>query len=72
MGTKRFILLALVLIGLTGVQAQEKVKWYSIAEALQLTSKEPRMMVIDVYTDWCGWCKRMDATTFSILRLPAF
>lgn len=65
MGTKRFILLALVLIGLTGVQAQEKVKWYSIAEALQLTSKEPRMMVIDVYTDWCGWCKRMDATTFS-------
>lgn len=22
-------------------------------------------MVIDVYTDWCGWCKRMDATTFS-------
>ena len=19
---------------------------------------------MDVYTDWCGWCKRMDATTF--------
>ena len=23
------------------------------------------MMVIDVFTDWCGWCKRMDANTFS-------
>lgn len=20
---------------------------------------------IDVYTDWCGWCKRLDQTTFS-------
>src|SRR5690606_14417368 len=19
---------------------------------------------IDIYTDWCGWCKKMDATTF--------
>ena len=22
------------------------------------------MWFIDMYTDWCGWCKRMDATTF--------
>jgi thioredoxin-related protein len=21
--------------------------------------------LIDLYTDWCGWCKRMDANTFS-------
>jgi thioredoxin-related protein len=44
---------------------QEEVKWYSIDEAIALSMNEPRIMVIDVYTDWCGWCKRMDATTFS-------
>jgi thioredoxin-related protein len=22
------------------------------------------MVYMDIYTDWCGWCKRMDATTF--------
>lgn len=32
---------------------------------------EPRMMVIDVYTDWCGWCKRMDAATFSVPEIAA-
>jgi thioredoxin-related protein len=26
--------------------------------------KEPKSIFIDVYTDWCGWCKRMDASTF--------
>jgi thioredoxin-related protein len=51
--------------GFMGLQAQEKVKWYSIEEAIQLTTQEPRVLVIDVYTDWCGWCKRMDANTFS-------
>jgi thioredoxin-related protein len=30
-----------------------------------MASEQPRILVIDVYTDWCGWCKRMDATTFS-------
>jgi thioredoxin-related protein len=47
------------------VSAQDEVKWYSIEEAVMLASQEPRVIVIDVYTDWCGWCKRMDATTFS-------
>lgn len=62
---KIIYILTLVLIGTGLASAQETVKWYSIDEALQLASKEPRVIVIDVYTDWCGWCKRMDATTFS-------
>lgn len=57
--------LVLLLAGLNVLDAQEKIKWYSIEEAIQLVREEPRIMVIDVYTDWCSWCKRMDATTFS-------
>ena len=55
----------LLLLGITAVEAQEEVNWYSIDEAIQLAAEEPRVLVIDVYTDWCGWCKRMDAITFS-------
>lgn len=63
---KRVLLLTGVIFALISISAaQEKVKWYSIEEAIQLASQEPRVLVIDVYTDWCGWCKRMDKETFS-------
>lgn len=42
----------------------ERIQWYSFEEAYELNKTEPRMIFIDMYTDWCGWCKRMDATTF--------
>lgn len=58
------LFLGLILSGFNAV-AQDKIKWHTIDEAIQLASQEPRVLVIDVYTDWCGWCKRMDATTFS-------
>lgn len=61
---KLLLVLGMVLIGITSM-AQEKIKWHSIDEAVKLASQDPRILVIDVYTDWCGWCKRMDATTFS-------
>lgn len=62
---KIFIISVLAIFISVLANAQEKVKWYSITEAIELNKQEPRMMVIDVFTDWCGWCKRMDANTFS-------
>ncbi len=34
-------------------------------EAMERAKTEKRKIFIDVYTDWCGWCKVMDKTTFS-------
>ncbi|MCX6251636.1 MAG: DUF255 domain-containing protein [Bacteroidetes bacterium] len=46
-------------------QKADKIKWYSFEEAFKLSKKKPKKMLIDVYTDWCGWCKRMDADTYT-------
>lgn len=42
-----------------------KIEWLSWNEAVKRMEKEPRKIMVDVYTDWCGWCKRMDATTMT-------
>jgi thioredoxin-related protein len=41
-----------------------KIKWLDIEEAVALNKKKPKKIFIDTYTDWCGWCKKMDASTF--------
>lgn len=43
----------------------EKIKWLTIEQAAERIKKEPRKVMIDVYTDWCGWCKKMDKDTFT-------
>ena len=40
------------------------INWLSWDEAMQLSEQEPKKIFLDVYTDWCGWCKRMDQITF--------
>jgi thioredoxin-related protein len=46
-------------------KSDEKIKWLTIEQAAERMKKEPRKVVIDVYTDWCGWCKKMDKDTFT-------
>lgn len=41
------------------------VKWYTLEEAQAAMKKKPKKIFVDVYTDWCGWCKVMDRKTFS-------
>ena len=44
----------------------KEIHWITNMDELQAKmKKEPRKVYMDVYTDWCGWCKKMDATTFS-------
>lgn len=42
-----------------------KVHWYSIGDVDKLMAENPKPLFIDAYTDWCGWCKKLDKDTFS-------
>lgn len=44
--------------------SQKKVNWLTWEEAIEKNKVEQRKIVIDFYTDWCSWCKKMDANTF--------
>ncbi|MEF8845350.1 MAG: DUF255 domain-containing protein [Bacteroidales bacterium] len=46
-------------------QQDTKVNWYSFEEAVKLNKENPKKVLIDVYTDWCGWCKKMKKQTFN-------
>ncbi|MDC6405121.1 MULTISPECIES: thioredoxin family protein [Maribacter] len=69
---KNLFLVAFLLIS-AGSQAQE-VKWLSWNEAAELaaTDKNPKKVFVDVYTDWCGWCKKMDKDTFQNPEVAAY
>lgn len=48
------------------------VKWISWNEMVAAQKIEKRKIIIDVYTDWCGWCKHMDKTTFKDSTVSAY
>ena len=43
----------------------DELKWYTFDEGYTLAQKKGKIMLVDVYTDWCGWCKRMDRDTYA-------
>mgnify|MGYP002626056288 CR=1 FL=1 len=59
------MLMAMLLTVGSMAVAQERIQWMDIQEAEAACLKQPKKIFVDVYTDWCGWCKRMDQTTFA-------
>lgn len=54
------------------VPAATSLKWYTWEEAAVLQKTKPKKIFVDVFTDWCGWCKRMDQSTFSDPKVAAY
>jgi thioredoxin-related protein len=58
----------LLLPGLAGPAAggpAPGVSWRSWDRGLEEARGSGRPVLVDVYTDWCGWCRRMEADVYS-------
>jgi thioredoxin-related protein len=71
------LLLALGLLGLPALGSAEnpvpralmgepsgKLDWLAFDAAAERASKEGKHVIVDVYTNWCGWCKVMERQTY--------
>jgi thioredoxin-related protein len=60
--------LALVLPLLAGpvhAAGSGSLKWQGWDAGLRAAGKSQRPVLVDVYTDWCGWCRRMDRDVYA-------
>lgn len=77
---KQYVIIACTIIGLglligTGhwqtvqadagkTAAHEALTWHRFDKALALAKQTNKPIVVDVFTDWCHWCKVMDEKTY--------
>lgn len=42
------------------------IAWHrDLRRAIEVARAEGKLIVADVYTDWCGWCKKMDKELYT-------
>lgn len=68
---KKLLILAVVLI-VSVCKGQTNFRDISFQEAVSEANKSDKLLFVDAYTDWCGWCKVMDRETFSKEEVGAF
>jgi thioredoxin-related protein len=68
---KKTILLLTILAFSIQTKAQ-KINWLTLNEALELQKENPKKIIMDVYTNWCGPCKMLDKNTFQNPDLAAY
>ncbi|TAH04741.1 MAG: DUF255 domain-containing protein [Sphingobacteriales bacterium] len=69
---QKFTLGLLILLLVAGNAKAQSIQWMSLTEAEAALKKQARPLLIDLYTDWCGWCKVMDKNTYSNKNVIAY
>ncbi len=64
MNVRSFIVIMLLSFLVLPLTGQRKIKWMTWEQAIEKNKTEKRKFVVDIYTKWCNWCKKMDKSTF--------
>ena len=58
-------LLLMVGVSNAAMKGQALVHWMDYSAALEKAKKNPKLIFVDLYADWCIPCRAMDATVYS-------
>ncbi len=70
---KQIFVFLFSLISISIIAQNTKIRWVSFEDALKLNNQYPKKkFFIDIYTDWCGWCVKMDNSTFADSTIASY
>jgi thioredoxin-related protein len=68
---KKISIVFFIIIVSTGAFAKD-LQWKHFNEGIAEAHKSGKKILVDVYTDWCKWCKKMDAETYTDKKVKAY
>jgi thiol:disulfide interchange protein len=58
--------------GTIPMRASSSIQWQNdLDQALSMAKANHGKVIVDVYTDWCGWCKKMDKIIYTDPKVTA-
>ncbi len=51
--------------------SNNKLAWLTFNAGMDRSAKENKKILVDVYTDWCSWCKKMDKEVYTDSKVIA-
>ena len=69
---RKLLFMALVILNVQVFAQEHTVKWMTWEEAIEANKTTKKKIFIDLYTDWCGWCKVMDRNVFQDSTVAAY
>jgi thioredoxin-related protein len=68
---KMLLIFLLLVVYSTGIFAKDP-QWKKFNEGIVEAKKSGKKILVDVYTDWCKWCKEMDKNTYADKNISAY
>ena len=64
-----FFAIFALLLHTSFTNADKELKWLDWNTGYPLAKKTNKIILVDSYTDWCGWCKKMDRDTYTDTKI---
>ncbi len=64
-----FIRVFLILLFIFSFSFSSEIHWFSFEEGLKKAKEENKLVLVDIYAQWCHWCNVIENTTYRDKRV---